>query len=239
MPRSRAVLCVLLILLTAAVYGRACGFGFVGIDDGRYVWKNMHVLGGLHAGGVRMGLTTVHDGNWFPLTWLSLMADASLFGPYAGGFHLTNIVLHVLNVLLLFGLLVAMTGNQWRSALVAALFAVHPIHAESVAFISERKDVLSIFFGLLALQAYVRSAANHRLIWLAASFCCFVCSLLAKQTLVTLPFLLLLLDFWPLQRLTKGNLWRRIVEKIPFGLVAAVFCVFAYRASVGRGGPVV
>jgi hypothetical protein len=167
MPRRRTFLCVLLILLTVAVYGRACGFGFVGIDDGRYVSKNVHVLGGLHASSVRWAWTTLSDGNWFPLTWLSLMADASLYGPYPGGFHLTNLVLHVLNVLLVFGLFVAMTGNPLRSALVAALFAVHPLHVESVAFISERKDVLSIFFGLLALLAYVRFARGGSLVWWA------------------------------------------------------------------------
>ena len=238
MPRRRTVLCVLLILLTVAVYGRACGFGFVGIDDGRYVSKNVHVLGGLHAGSVRWAWTTLFDGNWFPLTWLSLMADSSLYGPYPGGFHFTNIVLHVFNVLLVFSLFVAMTGNQLRSALVAVLFAVHPIHVESVAFISERKDVLSIFFGLLALNAYVRFAGGRGVVWWAASFCLFLCSLLAKQTLVTLPCLLLLLDFWPLARLTKESFWRRLLEKSPFAVVAAAFCVIAYRASLGRSNPV-
>jgi protein O-mannosyl-transferase len=235
MPRRRTVLCVLLILLTVAVYGRACRFGFVGIDDGRYVSKNAHVLGGLHAGSVRWAWTTLFDGNWFPLTWLSLMADASLYGPYPGGFHLTNIVLHIINVLLVFDLFVAMTGNQLRSGLVAALFAVHPLHVESVAFISERKDVLSIFFGLLALSAYVRFARGRGLVWWVASFCVFVCSLLAKQTLVTLPCLLLLLDFWPLARLTEESMRRRLLEKIPFAMVAAAFCVIAYRAQASGG----
>jgi tetratricopeptide (TPR) repeat protein len=144
-------------------------------------------------------------------------------------------VLHILNVLLVFGLFVAMTGNHLRSALVAALFAVHPLHVESVAFVSERKDVLSMFFGLLALSAYVRFARRQSFGWWAASFCLFLCSLLAKQTLVTLPCRLLLLDFWPLERLTKESFPRRLLEKVPFAIVAAVFCVIAYRAQASGG----
>jgi protein O-mannosyl-transferase len=235
MPRSRVAICVALILLTAVVYGRACGFGFVAVDDGRYVAKNVHVQGGLSTRNVGWAFTTLYDGNWFPLTWLSLMADASLYGPYAGGFHLTNIVLHVLNVLLVFGLLTAATGSQLRSALVAALFAVHPLHVESVAFVSERKDVLSLFFGLLSLLAYVRFAQRGRWGWFCASLALFLSSLLAKQTLVTLPCLLLLLDYWPLSRLTRTSFSRRILEKIPFAVATVAFCIVAYRAQAAGG----
>jgi tetratricopeptide (TPR) repeat protein len=235
MRRSRAVFYALLVLLTAAVYGRACSFDFVAADDGRYVVKNTHVLGGLNVRSVKWAFTTHYDGNWIPLTWMSLMGDASLYGPYPGGFHLTNILLHILNVLLVFGLFTAATGSQLRSAFVAALFAVHPLHVESVAFISERKDVLSIFCGLLALRAYVCYAQRQRLAWFFASICLFLCSLLAKQTLVTLPCLLLLLDFWPLGRLTKQNMPQRLFEKVPFALVTVVFCIVAYRAQAAGG----
>ena len=133
------------------------------------------------------------------------MVDATLYGSWPGGHHLANVVLHVANVLLVFALFARATGNSWRSAFVAALFAVHPLHVESVAWIAERKDVLSLFFGLLALYAYVRYVQRQRIALLGMALAFFLCSLLSKQTLVTLPFVLLLLDYWPLRRQSAGS----------------------------------
>ena len=241
---------LLLIALTFAVYGRALRFGFVSFDDPRYVTDNFYVLSGLSLRGLRWAFTTFHDCNWIPLTWLSLMLDATLYGRWAGGFHLTNILLHQANVLLVFFVFRRATGQTWQSAFVAALFAIHPLHVESVVWITERKDVLSIFFGLLSLSSYVRYAQGGRLLWFAAAFVSLTCSLAAKQTLVTLPFVFLLVDFWPLGRFavatnpavdgaTASNRPRRITrlfaEKIPFFALSALFCaIVLFAQSRGR-----
>jgi len=184
------------------VYGQVGGFGFVNFDDGRYVYQNPHVRAGLTWDGVRWAFTAFDASNWHPLTWLSHMLDVQLFGVEPGWHHLVNVLLHAVDTVLLFLLLETATGKAWRSAAVAALFAVHPLHVESVAWIAERKDVLSTAFGLLAMLAYVRwtrrrGAGGHLLIVAA-----FVLSLLSKPMLVTLPLLLLLLDVWPLRRLS-------------------------------------
>ena len=156
---------------------------------------------------------TFYDCNWIPLTWMSLMLDATLYGTWPGGHHLVNVLLHAANVLLVFAVLLKATGKTGQSAFVAALFAVHPLHVESVAWIAERKDVLSLFFGLAALYAYVGYAQKPGRARLALSIVCYLCSLLSKQTLVTLPFVLLLLDSWPLRR--EGPIAPRLLEKAP------------------------
>ncbi len=200
--RSRWVICILLVAATLAVYVRVHRCDFVpALDDVIYVTGNEPVRQGLSFDGLRWAFRTNTSANWIPLTWLSLMLDATVYRDWAGGYHLTNVLLHASNVLLLFAFLTRGTGCHSRSAAVAALFAVHPLHVESVAWVTERKDVLSMFFGLLALNAYVRYTYRPRLGLLAAALFAYLCSLLAKQTLVTLPFLLLLLDFWPLRRL--------------------------------------
>ena len=195
------VLAALLAGITFFVYAQTWRFGFITVDDPFYVTENPHIQQGLSVQGLTWSFTAIHDSNWIPLTWLSLMLDTSIYGVRPGGYHLTNVLLHVANSLLLFGALTAATASRGRSAFVAALFALHPLHVESVAWIAERKDVLSTFFGLLALWAYVRAARGGGVRWLAASGLGLVCSLLSKQTLVTLPFVFLLLDFWPLGRL--------------------------------------
>ena len=172
------------------------------IDDPIYVSNNLKVQAGLTLRNVGWSFTTFRDGNWIPFTWLSLMADTDLYGEHPGGFHFTNILLHTLNTVLLFAFLTRATGQKVPSALVSALFALHPLHVESVAWISERKDVLSTLFGLLSLLAYVRYATRRDRLSYVVSFLLFVCSLLAKQTLVTLPFVFLLLDYWPLGRVS-------------------------------------
>lgn len=192
-----------LVLLTWLVLGRAVAYGFVNYDDQHYVANNLQVKAGLSWEGVRWGLTTFTCANWHPLTWWSLELDASLFGTDARGFHLTNLLLHGANTALLFWTLWRMTGAEKPSALVAALFAIHPLHVESVAWISERKDVLSTLFWVLTLLAYVRYSERPTLARYALVAAALALGLMAKPTLVTLPCVLLLLDFWPLGRWTK------------------------------------
>jgi tetratricopeptide (TPR) repeat protein len=193
----------LLFAITLLVYAQVWNFGFICIDDSAYVTENTYVQQGITRPGLEWSFTTVHDANWIPFTWISLMLDTSLYGVRAGGYHITNVLLHAISAVLLFLALFRATGAWARSAFVAALFALHPLHVESVAWVAERKDVLSTLFGLLSLWAYVRYATGAARWNLAASLLCLVASLLAKQTLVTLPFVFLLLDFWPLGR------WRR------------------------------
>ncbi len=214
------------------VYWQVGGFDFISLDDPVYVSNNLHVQAGLTLRNVVWSFAAFHDGNWIPFTWLSLMLDTTVFGFHAGAYHFTNVLLHVANTVLLFAFLARATGNQLRSACVAALFALHPLHVESVAWITERKDVLSTLFGLLSLLAYV-SYAKSRGGWsFAACLLCFVASLLSKQTLVTLPFVFLLLDFWPLGRFAERSARvPLVVEKIPFLAVSAAFSAITIIAQ--------
>jgi tetratricopeptide (TPR) repeat protein len=214
---------------TFLVYARALGADFAFIDDFLYVTRNPDVIPGLTWKGLAWACTSFRESNWHPLTWLSLMLDAELYGLEARGYHVTNVLLHAGNVLLVFLFLHKATGAFWRSALVAGLFAAHPQHVESVAWISERKDVLSIFFGLLTLLAWLRYARQGGRWAYALALVAFGLSLTAKQTLVTLPFLLLLLDVWPLERTAEGAPAvlgiplpgrRLLLEKVPFLLLA-------------------
>ncbi len=257
----------MLVAATLAVYLQAARFNFVMVDDPVYVGDNEHVREGLSVGNLGWAFTTFRDGNWFPLTWISLMLDASIYGLWPGGYHLTNVLLHTANVLLVFATFARLTGQQLPSAAVAALFAVHPLHVQSVAWIAERKDVLSILFGLGSLYAYVASAQTGRRRWLAISLLLFLCSLCSKQTLVTLPCVFLLLDFWPLRRwafasnnsssaaveagdrqqtgisdrapgvVSSRRITALLIEKIPFFVLSAAFCVLATIAQT-RGGAV-
>jgi protein O-mannosyl-transferase len=229
-------LATLLAALTLAVYLQVGSFGFVPIDDNLYVTADAHLRGGLSAQNIAWAFTSIYDCNWIPLTWLSLMLDATLFGASPGGHHLTNVAFHVLNVLLVFALFARATKSIGRSAFVAAMFAVHPLHVESVAWIAERKDVLSLLFGLAALNCYVTYATEQRTIWRRVALTLYTCSLLSKQTLVTLPFVLLLLDYWPLGRFSSardpGRLRGLVAEKFPFFAVSAIFCAIELLAQV-------
>jgi len=228
-----------LALLALLVYGQTITFDFVKLDDNQYVTDNPHVLHGLSAASVRWAFApTGYAANWHPLVFLSLMLDAELYGGSPGGFHFTNVLLHTANTLLIFAVLRRCTGAPANSFVVAGLFAVHPLHVESVAWISERKDVLSTLFGLLSLAAYVRFAERGRIGWYLAAWLCLLLSLMSKQMLVTLPCVFLLLDVWPLQRMTGGTItpkvFRLIVEKLPFAALSAVFCgVAVWAQSVG------
>ena len=230
--------CLLLLMLLVGVlviYGQVSDFSFVTFDDASYVYKNEDVNKGLSLAGVEWAFTAFHSANWHPLTWLSHMLDVSLFGLDAGNHHLSSLFWHLLNTLLVFVVLQRFTGSILGSALVAALFAWHPLRVESVAWIAERKDLLCAFFWLLALLFYhfycLRPSWRRYLPVLIAG----ACSLLSKPMAVTLPFLLLLLDYWPLQRNSKYG-WRRlVVEKLPLVVVVIITAGLTYQAQHQAG----
>jgi hypothetical protein len=211
------------LLLGAAflTFGPVLDNDFINYDDTAYVTECPQVQAGLTRDSVRWAFTTREASNWHPLTWLSLMLDRQLFGPRPFGFHLTNLLLHLANTVLLFVVLRAMTGLRWRSAFVAALFALHPLHVESVAWVAERKDVLSTFFALLALLAYAWYARSPRLGRYLLVVLGMTLSLLAKPMFVTLPCLLLLLDYWPLRRLAPTSVRWLLLEKVPLFTLSA------------------
>ncbi len=222
-------ICLALILVVAAIFWKVCRYDFIYNDDPIYVSQNPNIQAGITLKAVKWAFTTDYAGMYHPLTWLSHMLDWDIFGNDAGGHHFTNLVFHIANTLLLFVVLAQMTHSLWQSAFVAALFALHPLHVESVAWVSERKDVLSTFFFLLTLWAYVRfvdrpQIANYLLVVVFLA-----CGLLSKPMVVTLPFVLLLLDYWPLDRVgpkrkntdKRYSLGYLFIEKIP--LFAMIF----------------
>jgi tetratricopeptide (TPR) repeat protein len=235
-PRLAGLLVGLaLVLLTACAYGRvwAGDFQFLNADDDQYVTENSHVRTGLSGANLWWALTAFHSANWHPLTWASLQLDAQLFGLNARAFHATNVALHAANAVLLFLVLWRLTGSLWRSAAVAAFFAVHPLHVESVAWVAEHKDVLSGLFFFLTLGAYARNAERPGWGRYLPVVLLFALGLLAKQMLVTLPFVLLLLDYWPLRRWAPGTFGRLVGEKLPLLALAAGVCVLTVRAQAG------
>jgi len=232
--------CIALVALTVLTFLPVLRAEFVEFDDDLYVTANRHVQQGLSGESVKWAFTTLHAAFWHPLTWLSLMLDYELFGSGPAGFHATNLLLHVISTLLLFGLLYDATRALWRSAITAALFAVHPLHVESVAWVAERKDVLSTLFWFLCTWTYVRYARRPRPGAYLSCLAIFVLGLMAKPMLVSLPIIMLLLDVWPLDRLPPPPLnlrslaargWSLVVEKIPFFLLAAGAAGAAYLAQ--------
>jgi tetratricopeptide (TPR) repeat protein len=233
----------LLWLATLALYWPVAHFEFIDFDDPTYVTDNAMVQQGLTAESVRWGLTASVCANWHPLTLYSHMLDCQLYGLDAGRHHITNLLFHAFNVVLAFLLFRRLTGALWRSALVAALFAWHPLHVESVAWIAERKDVLSAFFGLLSLLAYAgyiretrettRPFYTSSLYWQTAAL--FALGLLSKPMLVTWPFLLLVLDYWPGQRFPATRFWPLAIEKLPFFALSAGACVVTYLVHWSAG----
>ena len=235
MSRPRLI-ALLLALGTLVVFLPTGWFGFVNYDDPEYVTENVFVKNGLNGPDVAQAFTSYHACNWHPLTWLSHMTDCTLFGLNPGAMHFVNVLLHAANTALLFVLLWRTAKKIWAAAFIAALFAWHPLHIQSVAWISERKDVLSTFFGLLTLLAYAKfTKENSRsAYWFALIF--FALGLMAKQMLVTLPFVMLLLDYWPLQRVTAetfsaAKIRRLVLEKIPFFLLVVPACVLTCLAQ--------
>jgi len=241
-------LCISLVLVVTilCIFWQLRNHEFINLDDDEYVANNARVDSGLTASGAAWAFVTMHAANWHPLTWLSHMMDCELYGLNPGGHHLTSLLFHIANTLLLFWVLKRMTGALWRSGFVAALFALHPLHVESIAWIAERKDVLSTFFWLLTMGAYFRyvtSPGFHRyllvLLW-------FVMGLLSKPMVVTLPFVLLLLDYWPLGRFRitpqpppgeggggagRGSVLQLILEKIPLFALSAAGSVLTLLAQ--------
>jgi len=258
-PPKRRLICLLLILTTLALYRPVTNHAFINFDDDQYVTDNFHVKAGLTWPGVVWAFQSSYADNWHPLTWISHMLDCQLYGLNPAGHHFTNLLFHVANTLLLFLFLSRTTGTTWRSGFVAALFACHPLHVESVAWVAERKDVLSTFFWLLAMLVYARyaqkrSRAERRepntetslvprpstLDYFLALFF-FTCGLMAKPMVVTLPFVLLLLDFWPLNRFSPDSsqpaklIGSLIFEKLPFLMLSLASSVVTFLVQRAGG----
>jgi tetratricopeptide (TPR) repeat protein len=230
--RERALIAVGLCLLVAAGFAEVVNGEFLAFDDDVYVTQNPLVTGGLRAHALLGAFTSFYAGNWHPLTWLSHMLDVSLFGVTPAGHHATSVLLHAANAVLAFLALSELTGTRWRAAVAAALFAVHPLRVESVAWVAERKDVLSACFGLAALWAWARFARRDTRASYWGSVALFAAALLSKPMLVTFPFLLLLLDAWPLGRLESPRaLWPRVREKWPFFALSAASCLVTLAAQ--------
>jgi Flp pilus assembly protein TadD len=235
------VICLLLALAALLVYSPVRHYGFVDFDDNEYFFNNPHVLGGLTLANIHWAFTTSDTGNWHPLTWLSLMLDAGVFGKGATGPHLINVLLHMANAILVFLLFRQMTGAPGRSALLALIFAIHPLHVESVAWVAERKDALSAFFGLLTLLCYARYASGDgasptpslltRPVTFSFALFFFICGLMSKSMVITLPFVMLLLDYWPLQRFNLSLAKRLFIEKIPYFVLIVVDSVLTFLAQ--------
>jgi protein O-mannosyl-transferase len=234
--KKSLVLSIYLALAVSAllVFWQVRNFDFVSYDDDLYVYENPHVTSGLTFDNIVWAFTTGQAANWHPVTWLSLMLDCQLFGANAGRIHLVNILFHLANTLLLFTVLRKMTGSLWPGAFVAAAFALHPMHVESVAWIAERKDVLSVFFWLLAMWAYVRYVNRQKIsryLWIVVFF---ALGLMSKPMLVTLPFVFLLLDYWPLERIKHFDrqlIYRLVLEKIPFIVLSIASSIVTFFAQ--------
>lgn len=225
-------ICLSLTIAIWIVFAQTLQYGFVNFDDDRYVYENAHVAAGLTLDGCRYFLTHSHASLWHPLTTLSHMTDCQIFGLKPGGHHFTNVLLHNIAAVVLFLVFRTMTGHVWRSAFVAAIFAIHPMRVESVAWIAERKDVLSAVFFMLTLSAYlyyVRAPNVWRYVTMSIIL---VCGLISKATFVTVPLVLLLLDYWPLRRANDFAGWRKLVtEKIPLFVLAAAAAVTTMLAQ--------
>ena len=234
---KKLILYVVLTVVTFAVFWQLNKYDFISFDDGVYIKNNIYVRSGITLKGLLWAFSTTYAEFWHPLTWFSLMLDCQLYGFNAGGYHLTNIILHVLSTLLLFWLFNHMTGYVWRSAFIAAFFALHPLRVESVAWIAERKDVLSAFFWMLTLCLYVYYTEKPVIKRYLLVLFSFACGLMSKSMVVTLPFMMILLDYWPLKRfeLKKDNLilWQ-MKEKILFFIISAAFSIITVYAQEGK-----
>jgi len=250
--RPDILICLFLVLSILIVYWQVINYEFVGFDDDLYVTSNSHVKNGLTVSSIIGAFKSTYASNWHPLTWVSHMLDVQLYGMNPGSHHMTNVLFHIVNSMLLFIVFKRMTGRIWQSALVAALFALHPLHVESVAWVAERKDVLSTFFWMLTMYAYAWYVEHPGIKRYLSALLFFILGLMAKPMLVTLPFVLLLLDYWPLRRFQFRNsqdnsrnsfqtsamlpmLW----EKAPFFIVSiasSVVTIFVQKSG-GAIGP--
>ena len=257
--RPELLISLCLVIAILATYWQVRNFDFILFDDAEYVTQNHHIKNGLTYDNLIWALTSTYAANWHPLTWVSHMSDISMYGMDAGQHHITNLILHIINSLLLLIILKQMTGNLWPSSFAAALFALHPLHVESVAWIAERKDVLCTLFGMLTLLTYIRYLKRLERKWYLLALLFYIAGLMAKPMLVTLPFLLLLLDYWPLKRFeaqlsdnkftiqeylslsifTKSkfylkSIFKLILEKLPFiafAVASGIVTLFAQHSS--------
>ena len=228
--RLKGLICLLLVVATLVAYWQVSGCEFIDCyDDQLYVTSNPSITKGLGSGSLTWAFTTFSAGNWHPLTWLSYMADYQMYGLDPGGYHVTNLLFHIANTLILFLLLSWMTGAVWKSAFVAALFAVHPLHVESVAWVAERKDLLSTFFFLITIYAYTLYARRPSIARYIPVVVAFGLGLMCKPMLVSLPLVLLLLDYWPLDRAVLR--WRLVWEKAPLFAMSIGSCVITVVAQ--------
>jgi tetratricopeptide (TPR) repeat protein len=238
-------ICFCLAISTLSVYWKVHNYDFVNFDDDKYVSENRHVQVGMTLESITWAFTTNHSSNWHPLTWLSHMLDYQFYGLNPGRHHLTNVLFHIANTLLLFFVFRKMTGHLWQSAFVASLFALHPLHVESVAWISERKDVLSTFFWMLTMWSYIWYVQHPRIDKYLLVLLFFMLGLMAKPMLVTLPFVLLLLDYYPLCRFHKSAdsihsrkrsiVFRLVLEKIPLFILVVMSSAMTFYAQKQGG----
>lgn len=232
-------ICIALAALVWVAFGQAREFGFVNYDDGENVSGNARVLAGLSWQRIAWAFTHGQVGRWAPLVTLSHMADSSLYGQWTGGRHLTNIFIHAASSMLLFLALRALTGAMWRSACVAALFAIHPLRGEAVAWVSSRGELLAGFFFMLALLAYANFVrGSHRKAWYWSVVTAYALGLMCKPTILMLPFVLLLLDYWPLERITARSARAVLLEKIPFAVLLLMSCVVSVVAQSAALTPI-
>jgi len=235
------LIAVVVLVSTISLFWPSHDYAFINLDDNLYVKMNPYVQQGMTIESLKWAWGSVYENYWIPLSWTSYIIDTEIFGGGPSGYHITNILLHAINALLLFFLLYQATGRLWESCCVAILFAVHPLRVESVVWITERKDVLSTLFFLLSLMAYVSFARKKRVLVYMLVLLCLLLSLMSKPMLVTFPFLLLLLDIWPLQRINfaGGIPWQRLrqlcIEKIPFFVLAFAFAGLTYWAQARVG----
>lgn len=234
------ILCAALVLAVVMVYAQSINYRFITMDDYLYVTGNSHIKGGLTGESIRWAFTSFDVSNWHPLTWISLMIDHEISGDNPASYHVTNLLLHAFSAVLLLLVLVRLTGSLYRSAFVAALFALHPMHVESVAWISERKDVLSTVFWLLGIWAYLLYVRKPSIGRYSAVLSLFLLGLMAKPMLVSFPFTLLLLDIWPLRRFSTGTQVilrpaRLIFEKVPLFAITVVSCAITFWAQKAGG----
>ena len=232
--KQKLIVYITLVIVTLAVYWQVNHYDFINLDDNIYVTENINIQSGITPDAIRWAFSTTYAEFWHPLTWLSLMFDYHFYGLNAGGYHVTNLILHILSTLLLFWLFNRMTQALWPSAFVAAVFALHPLHVESVAWISERKDVLSAFFWMLTLCLYIFYTEKPVIKRYLLVVFGFVLALMSKPMVVTLPAIMILLDYWPLKRFEsqKNNLvlWQ-LKEKLPFIVLSVVFSIITIYAQ--------
>jgi len=250
--RAKVLICIFLIVATFCIYSQVQDHEFINYDDDVYITKNLNVQAGLTSENVKWAFTTFATGNWFPVTWFSYMLDYQLYESHAKGYLLTNLFFHIANSLLLFLVLFRMTGAIWQSAFVAAMFAFHPLNVESVAWAAERKNVLSTLFWLLTMWAYIHYAAKPTVKRYGLVFLFFTLGLMSKPMLVTLPFVLLLLDYWPLRRLKfeqerggneisekntarRSEVFRLVLEKIPLFLLTTGLSIVTFINTISFG----